>query len=128
MRPSRRSCSFVLAPQRGSVTSGRRRRCLALSNAPVRTGREGPAGTQSGGSWPPSVGNEPGRADLLVGLDARQRVPTGFMAPAAAFDKAVEEFMKERNVPGGALAVARNGKLVYARGYGWAVREAKAAA
>ena len=130
-----------------------------MSNAPVRTGREGPAGTQSGGSWPPSVGNEPGRADLLVGLDARQRVPTGFMAPAAwtrrrflaglavvssaslgfaaekdaiapaaAFDKAVEEFMKERNVPGGALAVARNGKLVYARGYGWAVREAKAAA
>jgi N-acyl-D-amino-acid deacylase len=50
------------------------------------------------------------------------------IAPAAAFDKAVEEFMKERNVPGGALAVARNGKLAYARGYGWADREARSAA
>jgi len=47
------------------------------------------------------------------------------VAPADAFDKAVEDFMKERNVPGGALAVARKGKLVYARGYGWADREAK---
>jgi hypothetical protein len=25
--------------------------------------------------------HEPGRADLLVGLDAPQRVPTGFMVP-----------------------------------------------
>jgi N-acyl-D-amino-acid deacylase len=114
-----------------------------MSDAPVQTGREGPAG----------------RADLPVGLDAWQRVSTGFMAHAAwtrrrflaglavvsaaplgfaaeknpvtlaaAFDKAVEEFMKERSVPGGALAVARNGKLVYARGYGWADREAKTAA
>jgi N-acyl-D-amino-acid deacylase len=56
---------------------------------------------------------------------AAQKTP---VTPAAAFDEAVEEFMKDRNVPGGALAVARNGKLVYARGYGWADRESKAAA
>ena len=49
------------------------------------------------------------------------------VTPASAFDKAVDEFMKERGVPGGALAVAKNGKLVYARGYGWADREAKSA-
>ena len=106
------------------------------------------------GKQPPAAG----RADLLVGPDAQQPVPTTFLTPAtwtrrrflagiaivsaaplgftaekdpvtpaAAFDKAVEEFMKERNVPGGALAVARNGKLIYARGYGWADREAKSA-
>ncbi len=46
---------------------------------------------------------------------------------AAAFDREVESFMGERKVPGGALAVVRKGKLVYARGYGWADRERKEA-
>ena len=31
--------------------------------------------------------------------------------------------MTARNVPGGALAVVKDGRLVYARGYGWANRE-----
>lgn len=44
---------------------------------------------------------------------------------AEAFDREVESFMGERKVPGGALAVVRKGKLVYARGYGWADRERK---
>ena len=36
--------------------------------------------------------------------------------------------MHERGVPGGALAVVKDRKLVYARGYGWADREKKIAA
>jgi len=47
------------------------------------------------------------------------------LSVAKAFDGEMEAFMKERKVPGGALAVVRNRKLVYARGYGWADRERK---
>ena len=36
-----------------------------------------------------------------------------------ALDQAVEEYMKQYNVPGGSIAVARNGKLIFARGYSW---------
>ncbi len=36
----------------------------------------------------------------------------------SAFDRAMAAFMSERGVPGGSLAVSKNGKLVYARGYG----------
>jgi CubicO group peptidase (beta-lactamase class C family) len=39
----------------------------------------------------------------------------------AAFDSAVESYMKEpdRTIPGASLAVTRNGELVLARGYSW---------
>jgi N-acyl-D-amino-acid deacylase len=49
-------------------------------------------------------------------------------ALAKAFDPVVEKFMHERGVPGGALAVVKDRKLVYARGYGWADRDKKIAA
>jgi len=39
---------------------------------------------------------------------------------AAAFDEEIEAFMAARKVPGGALAVVKDGRLVYACGYGWA--------
>lgn len=42
---------------------------------------------------------------------------------AEAFDPAMEGFMAARKVPGGALAVVKNRRLVYARGYGWADRD-----
>lgn len=45
------------------------------------------------------------------------------MTPAEAFAPVVESFMRERGIPGGALAVLKNGRLVYAQGYGWADRE-----
>ncbi len=38
--------------------------------------------------------------------------------PFQSFDDEVAKFMKPRNIPGASLAVAKNGKLVYARGYG----------
>jgi CubicO group peptidase (beta-lactamase class C family) len=34
-------------------------------------------------------------------------------------DQAVQEYMQQHQVPGGAIAVARNGKLIFARGYSW---------
>jgi N-acyl-D-amino-acid deacylase len=43
--------------------------------------------------------------------------------PAAAFDREVEQFMNARQIPGGALAVVKDRRLVYCRGYGWADRE-----
>jgi CubicO group peptidase (beta-lactamase class C family) len=41
------------------------------------------------------------------------------------FDREIEAFMAARGVPGGALAVVKDRRLVYARGYGWADREEK---
>jgi N-acyl-D-amino-acid deacylase len=40
-----------------------------------------------------------------------------------SFDHEVFEFMGKAKIPGGALAVVKDGRLVYARGYGWADRE-----
>lgn len=42
-----------------------------------------------------------------------------------SFDEVMTEFMGARSIPGGALAVTRNGKLVLARGYGYADVEAE---
>ena len=39
------------------------------------------------------------------------------------FDQMMREFVKENEIPGAALAVAKEGRLVYARGFGWADRE-----
>lgn len=53
----------------------------------------------------------------------------GGIAPAATghevgalqpFDELMARFMQTHNVPGAALAVTRHGRLVYARGFGWA--------
>ena len=49
-------------------------------------------------------------------------------ALAKAFDPLVKKFMHERGVPGGALAVVKDRKLLYARGYGWADRDKKISA
>lgn len=60
---------------------------------------------------------------------------SGFAAAAGgndlnlpSFDREMENFMKARNVPGGSLAVVKDGRLVYARAYGLADREKKIAA
>jgi len=44
----------------------------------------------------------------------------------APFDKLFHEFLAEHKVPGAGVAVTRNGKLVYARGFGFADVEKKA--
>jgi CubicO group peptidase (beta-lactamase class C family) len=43
----------------------------------------------------------------------------------APFDAGVKEMMRKYNVPGVGLAVARNGQLIFARGYGYADFETK---
>lgn len=53
-------------------------------------------------------------------LRCAQNDAIGGMKP---FDREMEQFMKARSVPGGALAVVKDGRLVYAKGYGWADRE-----
>lgn len=67
---------------------------------------------------------------LLLGLltavpagdkKAEKLVRTGPDEPdLASFDVMMERFVQENQVPGAALAVAKNGKLVYARGFGYA--------
>ena len=51
--------------------------------------------------------------------------PGGFLSEFFAFDREIQKFMEARNIPGGALAVVKDRRLVYTRGYGWADRENK---
>ena len=44
-------------------------------------------------------------------------------APLASFDREMEAFIAARKIPGGALAVVKDGRLVHTRGYGWADKE-----
>jgi N-acyl-D-amino-acid deacylase len=51
---------------------------------------------------------------------------TGRAVPElAAFDRAMQTYMKDHNISAGSLAVMKDGKLVLARGYGHADREGK---
>jgi len=43
----------------------------------------------------------------------------------ASFDRVMEKVVREHHVPGAALAVARNDRIVYTRGYGYADRDKK---
>jgi N-acyl-D-amino-acid deacylase len=58
---------------------------------------------------------------LAVARAAAQTLPPDH--PLVSFDREVEQHMQARGVPGGALAVVKDRRLVYARGYGWADRE-----
>jgi CubicO group peptidase (beta-lactamase class C family) len=49
---------------------------------------------------------------------------TGVRVPElASFDRVVSELMAKWHIPGGAIAVVKDGRLILARGYGWADRE-----
>ena len=45
--------------------------------------------------------------------------------PLAPFDRLMTGFLKDHQVPGGSLAITRNGKLIYSRGFGLASVEKK---
>jgi N-acyl-D-amino-acid deacylase len=47
-------------------------------------------------------------------------------ARLASFDRMMAQFLKEHKIPGASVAVSKDGKLVYARGFGHADREAGA--
>jgi N-acyl-D-amino-acid deacylase len=77
------------------------------------------------------------RREFLVGIGSAALVTLGApvistatsvrdgqkRSPFAAFDHEIGQFMRARKVPGGALAVVKDRRLVYARGYGLADRE-----
>jgi CubicO group peptidase (beta-lactamase class C family) len=62
-----------------------------------------------------------------VALAQKPDLPVTGKADAhlASFDRLMTNFVKENGVPGAALAVTKNGRLVYARGFGYADRDAK---
>jgi CubicO group peptidase (beta-lactamase class C family) len=47
------------------------------------------------------------------------------VAGMESFDKTITDFMRKFSIPGGAVAVMRDGKLIYARGFGYADVESK---
>jgi CubicO group peptidase (beta-lactamase class C family) len=62
---------------------------------------------------------------LSVTSAGEKRLPvTGRAAPnLASFDALMTKFVRDNDVPGAALAVTKDGRLVYARGFGYADRE-----
>ncbi len=72
--------------------------------------------------------NLPTRRTFLAsaaGLFASQAFAQTDAKGLEPFDKLMEAFLADNKVPGAALAVARGGKIVHARGYGFADVEAK---
>lgn len=56
----------------------------------------------------------------LASAGQRQWWVSGTPVPElAAYDRAMQTFMQDRNIPGGTLAVTLEGRLVLARGYSW---------
>ena len=70
------------------------------------------------------TGKRPGRVLRGPGYQPESRssaVSTGKADPRmASFDRMMRKFMEKHRVPGAALAVTDGGRLVYARGYGYA--------
>jgi N-acyl-D-amino-acid deacylase len=58
--------------------------------------------------------------------NASDVVATGPEVPGmTSYDDLMRQLLVDYNIPGGAVAVAKDGKLILARGYGWADVEAK---
>lgn len=72
-----------------------------------------------GSDGPAGPGPGPGPTPLDVPL-------TGQAVPGMeSFDQAISALMRKHAIPGGAVAVLRDGKLIYARGFGYADVESK---
>src|SRR5687768_14088277 len=58
---------------------------------------------------------------------AQQETPiTGVAVPGLGpFDQSVRDLMRKYSIPGGAVALVRDGRLIYARGFGYADVESK---
>jgi CubicO group peptidase (beta-lactamase class C family) len=76
-----------------------RRRFVSLAAGAAATALVRPAGAQSANVWTTT-----GEA----------------VSSLAAFDTAIQGVMQKWNIPGGAFALVVEGRLVFARGYGWA--------
>ncbi|MCW3054895.1 MAG: penicillin-binding protein beta-lactamase class [Chthonomonadales bacterium] len=66
--------------------------------------------------------NPPARGPITM----HERPTTGTYLPAlGSFDEMVLTYMEAHHIPGAALAIVRNGQLIYTRGYGYADLEEK---
>ncbi len=74
--------------------------------------------------WPVICGAQVSKTPLE--FDATAIAASGHEVPGMeSFDRFMQRLMTKWQIPGGAIAVSRNGRLVFARGYGWADRETK---
>jgi CubicO group peptidase (beta-lactamase class C family) len=73
-----------------------------------------------------SCGGEP-TAPPVTSPPAQPEIPiTGAQVPGmASYDQTITDFMRKLSIPGGAVAVMRDGMLIYARGFGYADVENK---
>jgi len=75
-----------------------------------------------------SCGGEPTTpVSRPVTTPAQQAIPiSGAQVPGMkSYDQVISDFMRKYSIPGGAVAVMRDGKLIYARGFGYADVENK---
>ena len=76
-----------------------------------------------------SCGGEPPTPPVAppVSPPAQPDIPiTGAAVPGmGSYDQTITDFMRKLSIPGGAVAVMREGKLIYARGFGYADVENK---
>jgi N-acyl-D-amino-acid deacylase len=69
-------------------------------------------------------GKRNGRGNSANAGDQPSNIPiTGGAASLPQFDQIMLSILETTNIPGGALAIAKDGKLVLARGYGYAIKD-----
>jgi N-acyl-D-amino-acid deacylase len=74
-----------------------------------------------------SCSDQPTTPPPTVTPPAQPEIPiSGAAVPGmGSYDQAIPDFMRKYGIPGGAVAVLRDGKLIYARGFGYADVENK---
>src|SRR5688572_392883 len=76
-----------------------------------------------------ACGGEPTAPPVVLPdtLPTQPEIPvTGAAVPGMeSYDQTIRDFMRKLSIPGGAVAVMRDGKLIYARGFGYADVENK---
>ncbi|HEU0080114.1 MAG TPA: serine hydrolase domain-containing protein [Longimicrobiaceae bacterium] len=74
-----------------------------------------------------SCGGEPTTPPLSPPVTPPAEIPiSGAAVPGmGSYDQVIPDFMRKHGIPGGAVAVVRDGKLIYARGFGYADVENK---
>ena len=74
-----------------------------------------------------ACGGEPTKPSPVDTSTAQQDIPiTGSVVSGLEwYDQAIPNLMRKHKIPGGAVAVVRDGKLIYARGFGYADVENK---
>src|SRR5262249_15032933 len=101
----------MTTPKKRLTRRGAIARLAGLSGLAVAT----QAGALPGGATPSAQAQQPQRPS-----DAAPPTQAGAGPGLELFDPAMLQIMDRHALPGAPLAIAKNGKLVLARGYGWA--------